>query len=111
MPETVTWLIKDTEYIGTVDIRHRLNWHLEKWGGHIHICIRPSMRNKGFGRKMLLKALPIANYLGIDKALLTINPRNKAAIRIVEASGAEFEDELPETGQFPAQRRYWIDCT
>lgn len=111
VPETVTWLVKDGEYIGTADIRHRLNWHLEKWGGHIHFIIRPSMRRKGYGKKILLKAMPIANHLGIDKALLTVDPENKGGIRVIESCGGQLEDELPETDQFPARLCYWLDCT
>jgi predicted acetyltransferase len=111
VPETVTWLVKDNEYIGSVYIRHRLNWHLEKWGGHIHFIVRPSLRRKGYGKKILLKAIPIANYLGIERALLTVAPDNIAAIRVIEACGGKFEDELPETEQFEARRRYWLDCT
>lgn len=111
VPETVAWLVKDGTYIGTVDIRHRLNWHLEKWGGHIHFIIRPSMRGKGFGKKILLKAIPIANYLGISKALLTVAPDNEYAIRTIESCGGVLGDELPDTDQFPARLRYWLDCT
>lgn len=111
VPETVIWLVKDENYIGTVDIRHRLNWHLEKWGGHVHFNIRPSLRGKGFGPKILKKAIPIVNYLGIDKALITVAPDNAIAIQIVETLGAEFEDETPATDKFPAMRRYWLDCT
>lgn len=111
VPETVAWLVKDEDYIGSVYIRHRLNWHLEKWGGHIHFIVRPSMRGKGFGKKILLKAIPIANYLGISKALITVAPDNAAAIRIVTACGGIFEDDLPETEQFPARKAYWVDCT
>ncbi len=111
VPETVLWLVKDATYIGTVEIRHRLNWHLEKWGGHIHFCIRPSLRGQGFGKKILQKAIPCINFLGIDKALITINPGNKAAIRIIEFVGGVFEDETSETERFPARLRYWIDCT
>ena len=111
VPETVAWLVKDDDYMGSVYIRHRLNWHLEKWGGHIHFIVRPSMRGKGFGKKILLKAIPIANYLGIEKALITVAPDNGAAIRIITACGAKFEDDLPETEQFPARKTYWLDCT
>ena len=111
VPETVVWLVKDDKYIGTVDIRHRLNWHLEKWGGHVHFNIRPSMRGMGYGRKILKKAMPIINYLGIDKALITVKPDDKAAIRIIESCGAKFEDETIATDKFPAMRRYWLDCT
>ncbi len=111
VPETVVWFVKDDKYIGTVDIRHRLNWHLEKWGGHAHFVIRPTMRGMGFGVKILRKAVPIINYLGIDKALFTVAPDNASAIRIIESCGGEFEDETTQTDKFPAMRRYWLDCT
>ncbi|NQZ13415.1 MAG: GNAT family N-acetyltransferase [Alphaproteobacteria bacterium] len=111
VPETVVWMIKDEQYLGTVDIRHRLNWHLEKWGGHVHFVIRPSMRGKGFGTKMLRKAMPIINYLGIDEALLTVAPDNEWAIEIIETCGGKFEDETTATDKFPAMRRYWLNCS
>lgn len=111
VPETVLWMVKDGLYIGTVIIRHRLNWHLEKWGGNIFFSIRPSMRKQGFGKKILQKAIPFISYIGMDKALLTVAPENKAAIRIIEFAGAEFEDETPETEKFPSRMRYWINCT
>lgn len=111
VPETIVWMVKDDQYIGTVDIRHRLNWHLEKWGGHVHFNIRPSLRGKGYGSKILKKAMPIINYIGIDKALITLKPTDTAAIRIVESCGAKFEGETHATDKFPAMRRYWLDCT
>lgn len=110
VPETIVWLVKDDKYIGTVNIRHRLNWHLEKWGGHVHFNIRPSMRGKGYGKKILQKAIPIVNYLGIDKALITIATDHDVAIQIVESLNAKFEDETCATDKFPAMRRYWLNC-
>ena len=110
VPETVVWMVKDDQYLGTVDIRHRLNWHLEKWGGHVHFVIRPSLRGKGFGMKMLRKAIPIINYIGVDEALFTAAPDNDWAIRIIEEAGAKFSDETSATDKFPAMRRYWLDC-
>lgn len=111
VPETVLWLVKDDEYIGTADIRHRLNWHLEKAGGNLHFSIRPSMRDKGFGKKLLTKAKPFANYIGLEKALITVAANNLPAIQIIELCGGVFSDETPETDQFPSRRRYWLDCT
>ncbi len=111
VPETILWLVKDMEYIGSIYIRHRINWHLEKWGGHIYFAIRPSMRNKGFGKKILKKSIPYANYIGIDKALITVDPDNKAAQRIIEFCGGKEDDITPATNQFPSQKRYWLDCT
>ena len=109
VPETVLWLVKDDLYIGSVCIRHRLNWHLEKWGGHIHYTIRPSMRGKGFGKKILRKAIPYASHLGVEKALITIITDNNAAEHILKSFGATYWDTTPETDRFPARKRYWLE--
>lgn len=111
VPETVLWLTKDHKFIGTLNIRHRLNWHLEKWGGHVHFSIRPSMRGKGYGKKLLQKAVPYISFLGIDHALITIDPKDIGGNKIVKFCGAELEDTLPTTDKFPARNRYWLDCT
>ncbi len=110
VPETVLWLVKDGYFIGTFNIRHRMNWHLEKWGGHINFIIRPSMRGKGFAKKILQKGMPFASHLGIDKALITLDPENKAAIRVVEFCGGVFEDETSKSDKFPHRLRYWLEC-
>jgi len=110
VPETVLWLIKDGGFIGTFNIRHRLNWHLEKWGGHINFIIRPSMRGKGFGKKILQKGMPFVYYLGIEKALITADPDDPAGIKIIEHCGGVFDDETTQTDKFPARRRYWLSC-
>ncbi len=110
VPETILWLVKEDKYIGTFNIRHRLNWHLEKWGGHINFIIRPSMRGKGFGKKILQKGMPYICHFGIDRALITIDPENKECVRIVEFCGGEFEVETAATDKFPARRRYWLSC-
>ena len=110
VPETILWFVKGDHYIGSFNIRHRLNWHLEKWGGHLNFVIRPSMRGKGFGKKLLQKGLPCAYYLGIDKALITLDPNHTATEHIIDLCGGEFQDETPQTDQFPARKRYWIAC-
>ena len=38
------WLIDKNEYIGGVNIRHKLNKDLKQYGGHIGSMIRPSKR-------------------------------------------------------------------
>ena len=111
VPETVLWLIKDHEFIGTLNIRHRLNWHLEKWGGHIGFIVRPSMRGKGYGKKLLQKAIPYIAHMGIERALLTIDPDDKGANKIVQFVGGKMQDTLPATDKFPSRNRYWLDCT
>ncbi|HCK32340.1 MAG TPA: GNAT family N-acetyltransferase, partial [Rhodospirillaceae bacterium] len=64
-----------------------------------------------FGRKILQKGLPIANALGLDRALLTVPTENEKAQQIVEFCGGELQDTTSETENFKACHRYWIDCT
>ncbi len=110
VPETTLWLVKGQDFIGSINIRHRLNWHLERWGGHMNFVVRPSWRGKGFGKKLLRKALPAAAQLGVERALLTVRPDNAAAIATIVACGGVFEDATEATERFPARRRYWISC-
>ena len=65
----------------------------------------------GFGRKMLQKGMPFVAYLGIDKALITVAPKNLSAQHVIEFCGGEFESETQETDKFPARKRYWLDCS
>lgn len=108
VPETVLWMVKDDKYIGSIDIRHRINWHLEKRGGHVQFIIRPSMRGKGYGKKLLKKAIPYMSHLGLENVLMTIVPENAIARHIVESCGAVLEDTTQETERFPARARYWL---
>ncbi len=110
VPETTLWMVKGTDFLGTINIRHRLNWHLERWGGHMNFAVRPSWRGKGFGKKLLRKALPAAAQLGIERALLTVRPENAPAVATIKACGGVFEDATEATERFPARERYWIAC-
>ena len=105
--DTVLWLVKNEDYIGTIKIRHRLNWHLEKWGGHLTFIIRPDKRNMGYGQKMLRKSKLAFNALDMDEALVTIPPDNQIARHVMEKLGAVYEDELTATDRFPEVTRYF----
>lgn len=47
VPATTFWLIDSDEFIGRVQIRHKLNEYLLNQGGHIGYYIRPSKRRIG----------------------------------------------------------------
>jgi predicted acetyltransferase len=51
---------------------------------------------------MLAAALPVANALGIDPALLTCDEDNIASRKVIQASGRTLED------QRGAKLRYWL---
>ncbi len=109
---SVFWLVDNGEFMGAIDIRHKLTEHLEKIGGHIGYSIRPTKRKMGYGTKMLALALPEAKKLGIDRVLLTCDDDNIASAKIIESNGGILENKIigaygKEDGKL--KRRYWIE--
>lgn len=108
VPQTTYWLIDNDEFIGRVSIRHELTEYLLKEGGHIGYDIRPSKRNRGYGKAILELSIPKAKELGIKKILLTCNETNIASKKIIEANGGVFENALETSKTKPKKLRYWI---
>jgi predicted acetyltransferase len=109
VPYTDYWLVDGKECIGRASIRHRLNEHLLRIGGHIGYDIRPTERGKGYGNKILELALQKAKSLGIERALITSDVRNEASRKIIEKNGGVFEDQSPNPEMGHDVLRYWID--
>ena len=87
--QTVYWLYADGEPVGIGKLRHRLNDALREVGGHIGYAIRPSMRGRGYGKRLLAELLRAAGALGIERALVTISVRNEPSIRVAAGCGGE----------------------
>ncbi len=111
-PHVQLWMVHAYTFIGRVNIRFRLTEQLRDWGGNIGYAIRPSFRNRGFGRQILALALPVAREAGLQGVLLTCLDTNIASIRIIEANGGERVGTGPHpTNPEQTVRRYWIDLT
>ena len=102
VPGTNLWGVAGDEFVGSLQIRHRLTEHLRLVGGHIGYQVRPSRRGEGHATRMLALSLPIARSLGIERALVTCDPTNIASQKVIEANGGVL-DAVTE-----AKRRYWI---
>jgi len=105
------WLIEKNMFVGEVQIRHKLSKHLRKIGGHIGYLIRPSMRKKGYGKKILALALKKAKRIGINKALVTCDATNIGSKKIIEASGGIFEKTTNMGRGKPKKLLYWINLS
>lgn len=92
--------------VGRVSIRHELNDHLRRIGGHIGYAVRPAFRRRGYATEMLRQSLPLAAELGIEAALVTCDDNNLGSIKVIEACGGVLEDVVA-TDTVP-KRRYWI---
>ena len=111
VPDTTCFCL-DTEtnrFVGAVNIRHYLNDYLMRCGGHIGDGIRPSMRGKGLGAKMLALALDECRKMGLERVLMVCDVENHASARTIQKNGGILENRTVEKGC--EIERYWIDLT
>lgn len=109
VPDSVFFLLDEDRdrLLGAVNIRHSLNDHLLKVGGHIGDGIRPSERRKGYATAMIRLALAECKKLGIDKVLMTCNKDNIGSAKSIIKNGGVLENEVTNAeGQI--EQRYWI---
>jgi len=103
---TYFWMDPQGTVIGAVNLRHTLNEHLLRCGGHIGYGVRPGFRRQGHAAAMLAATLPYARALGITRALVTCDKSNIASARTIRKCGGVLENEIVDDGII--KQRYWI---
>lgn len=98
----------DGRMVGMIQIRHSLNEYTEQYIGHIGYSVRPSERNKGYAKYMLRLALVFCRELGLDKVLITCEPKNEASRRTILANGGQYETTVYKQDEDIYLQRYWI---
>ncbi|MCL1918299.1 MAG: GNAT family N-acetyltransferase [Peptococcaceae bacterium] len=101
---------RDQKIIGVIDLRHKLNAFLKRYGGHIGYAVRPSERGKGYATEMLRLMLEYCRNLGMDKAMICCYKDNLPSIRTLEKHGGILEKETTFTDGKPILV-YWIKLT
>ncbi|GKU28545.1 GNAT family N-acetyltransferase [Clostridium folliculivorans] len=91
VPQTTFWLVVDGQPVGIAKLRSYLNAALRESGGHIGYSIRPSERNKGYGKKLLKEALSKAKVVGIKEVLITCHEDNLESRNVIEANNGKLE--------------------
>ena len=99
---------EDNRMVGLIQIRHRLNDFLGKYGGHIGYSVVPSERRKGYATRMLKEALGECRRLGIMDVLITCLLDNEASRRTILACGGEYESTVREPKSQSRIDRFWI---
>ncbi|MBM2622155.1 GNAT family N-acetyltransferase [Actinoplanes sp. LDG1-06] len=103
VPTTVLWWLDGPEYLGRLNIRHRLAPGLAgERNGHIGYDVRPGARRKGHATAMLAACKPIAAALGLSQVLVTCDFDNEASRRTIERNGGVPTRRLDE------KLRFWV---
>ncbi len=103
---TYFWTDPQGVIVGALNLRHRLNDHLRRAGGHIGYGVRPSMRRQGHAAAMLKAALPHARELGLTRVLVTCDKLNLGSARTIQKNGGVLENEVRDGDHI--MQRYWI---
>ena len=102
--------ISDNKIIGFVQLRHRLNDFLLKYGGHIGDSVRPTERRKGYATEQLILCNRYAKSLGIDKVLITCKDWNVGSKKSIIKSGGKYENSIVNPNENNViMERYWIE--
>ena len=110
VPATQFLLIRksDGKLVGMLQIRHRFNDFLARYGGHIGYSVRPSERRKGYAKEMLGLALPFCREVGLEKVLITCIEGNIASEKTILANGGVYESTVFEPQEQISLKRFWI---
>lgn len=109
VPSDVYFMIDNNIIVGAISIRHRVdNDFLFSFGGHIGYGIRPSQRNKGYGKEILKLGLIKCKELNINKVLVTCLESNIASNKIIISCGGKFENKIFLDAENDYMNRYWI---
>ena len=98
----------DNRLVGMIQLRHRFNAFLEKYGGHIGYSVRPDERRKGYAEWMLRAILPYCREIGLSRVLVTCLKENEASRRTILACGGKYESSVRDEDAGETLERYWI---
>ncbi len=92
--------------IGCIKIHHWLTEELRS-GGHIAYGIRPSERNKGYGKRQLKLMLDYAKSFGMHSVIIACDKDNFASAMTAISCSGVLVNEFVEDGIM--KQHYYID--
>ncbi len=109
VPSTFLFAFDGARIVGRVAIRHWLNSHLERVGGHIGYVVVPACRRQGYATEILRQSILFARReLGLKRVLVTCDDYNVASIKTIEKNGGVLESIVTGGDGDTPKRRYWI---
>lgn len=108
---TTFWIVDGDDYVGTINLRHKLTPFLATYGGHAGLMIRLSRRGQGYGKFAVNFILKEAHKIIPPPLLITCQETNQKSIQLFEKfpfSKME-KAEIELYGKKQTIRRYYFD--
>lgn len=97
---------RDNRLVGMINLRHRLNESLKRYGGHIGYSVRRSERGHGYAREMLRQALEKCIQMNIFNVMVSCFKSNIPSRRTIISCGGRFDSEAVYNDQI--LEKYYI---
>ena len=107
VPATMLWAVDGDRWLGRVSVRHELNDHLIRFGGHIGYAVRSSARRRGIATILLRVGLGMLNGIGVGEALILCAEDNEGSRRVIETNGGELEKIAEGLRHYRVATRQW----
>ncbi len=104
----LTFRKTDNRLVGMINLRHTLNDYLQKFGGHIGDCIRPTERRKGYATEQKKICLDFCKTVGLNKVLVTAKVENEYSIKSIIKCGGTLENQVLDKENNQLYNRFWI---
>lgn len=108
VPHTMLYAFLDEKIIGRVSVRHTLNDHLRKRGGHIGYAVAKTYRGKGYATEMVRQVLDYCKKINLTSIMVTCADDNIPSWKIIEKFHGKLEDRVWDEKDKKMIRRYWI---
>ena len=105
--DSIYWAVRAGEWLGRIALRHELNDHLRRVGGHVGYYVRFSARRQGVGTEMLRWVLTLPRARALGRVMATCDATNEASVRLIRKFGGEAFEPAPDD-RVPGKLYYWI---
>lgn len=85
LPSATRWIVEDEKYIGTINVRKKVNDVLMDWGGSVGYAIRYGARGNGYATKALEKCKNLKElyeYVEDEFVVFTIEKSNIPSLKV-----------------------------
>lgn len=109
VPHSMLYAFVDGKIVGRLSVRHTLNDHLRKRGGHIGYAVAPRFRRKGYATEIMRQGLEYCKQLGITELMVTCADENISSWKVIERFNGKLRDKIWDDVDKESIRRYWIN--